>query len=470
MGNSSQIINKHPQFNNLPTELRNWLEQFYKAGYIPADILPEIKTSLLDAINNQKLSSGYSPIYPNRISYDKNELIVWLGVHFPVHIKKEPESIFEPDKKISKRICLICFKKYERYDFIWEHDIEDKIKDHKDIIDIKIITDYKKMLPLVRSFKKTMQQKIGELPYLGKANDQGNLVLLEKEIFRPNYSRINDEQLIRLENCICILLGIDDFDLIVSIDNHLDLITEEQGRYLWEDDFMSLPFVHADNPFRDVIVTAKYREGWRDVISFIKDFVKKINSASEAGSIDLVNYSTLMGDHVKLHDIKTHQYNFKTRFFLKWAKEAEYAIPLELSSFIENDDSNIGIDELRPFKKKDVLEDVEDKINSFLKKIRPEIDMFYESLKLHARHDGRGTLDISYDDACEVFEKKKAIFEIIEFEDIHKSFFGVSEKPYREIKGGVMRNLIIKTYPEAKSHTSKIKLSAQALYARSNSL
>jgi hypothetical protein len=338
MGNSSQKINQHPQFKNLPPELRNHLKKFKNNGYISDDILPDIQKSLLDAINKQELSSGYSPIYPDRINYDENELIVWLGVNFPVFIRKEPKSIFEPDKKISKQICLVCFNEYKRYDFIWEHDIEDKIKDRDNLT---TITDYKDMLPLVKSFNKTMQQNNGELPYLGEKNDQGDWVLLDKKIWRPEYEKINNEQPISIENCICILLGIDDFDLIVSIDNHLDLITEEQERYSWKDDFYILPFAHADDPFRDVIVTAKYREAWRDVISYIKDFVKKIIRASEAGIIEVANYSTLMGDHVSLRDIKTHQYNFKTLSFLKWAEEAGYAIPDELLPLIENADGTL---------------------------------------------------------------------------------------------------------------------------------
>jgi hypothetical protein len=118
---------------------------------------------------------------------------------------------------------------------------------------------------------------------------------------------------------------------------------------------------------------------------------------------------------------------------------------------------------------KNTSEDIEAKINFLLEKIRPEIDNFYELMKLHALNDERRVLNISYKDACEVIEKNKDTFKKIKFDDISASFFG-SEKPFREIKGGLMRNIILRTYPEAKAHTSNIKLSAQDLYKRSNSL
>lgn len=480
MSNPSQMINKHPQLDNLPPELRKHLKKFYDAGYIPDDILSEIKTSLLDAINNQELLSGYSLIYPNRISYDINELIVWLSVSFPVCIKKEPDPIFKPEKT-SEQICLVCFDEYKRYDFIWENDIEDKIKAHKDIIDITIITDFEDMHTLVKSFKKTMQHEFGNLPKLGVKKDSGSCFLLDKEIWRPEYNRIKDKQLISLKDCICILLGIDDLSLIVSIDNHLDYITEEQGRYLWEDDFYILPFVPADNSFRDVIVTAKYREGWRDVISFIKDFIEKIIRASETGIIDLVSYSTLMGNHFHLRDIKTHRYYFKTLPFLKWAKEAGYEIPLELD-FVENADGTLQWSDsyTRHNIKSDKIDNssemsTKEKLYQNLKNFYPEVNLLYSGLiNLLKSNTNKTVANADKEElkksALTFYSQNQSLFKSLKREHIEPdSIYDIVGKQKKATAGKILK-IIINTELPYILVDPKIKTDANSLYELANKL
>ena len=112
---------------------------------------------------------------------------------------------------------------------------------------------------------------------------------------------------------------------------------------------------------------------------------------------------------------------------------------------------------------------LEKTVKSLIQSIRPEVDNFYELLKLHVNKRKLKTLDINYEHALEIFESNKDKFKNINSEDIHKKHFG-SEKPYREIKGGIMRNILIRKYPQAKAHTNRINLSAQALYSLSNDL
>jgi len=114
-------------------------------------------------------------------------------------------------------------------------------------------------------------------------------------------------------------------------------------------------------------------------------------------------------------------------------------------------------------------ENIIESIDKLIKKIRPEIDIFYELLKEYAKAKGWNALSLQYEHALEVFKNNEDKLNLITLEDIHKNMFG-SEKPYREIKGGIIRCIVLKKYPEAKAHTSEIQLSVQALYNRSNKL
>ena len=463
MNTSNQKTNQRLQFDHLPSEFRKHLKQFKREVFIPDDILSEMGVSLLDAINNQEISSGHSPIYPHRIRPDINELILWIGINFSVSIKKEP--IFEPEKT-SKQLCLICFDEYERYDFIWEHDIENKIKGHKDIIDITIIENYEDMLPLVISFKKTMQKKMGYLPYLGVENDKGSLFLFDKEIWRPDYEIIKNDPRISLKACICILLGIDDLSLIVIINGHLDHITEEQDRYSWEDDFIVLPRVDEANSYREVIATMKYREGWRDVISFIKKIVSEINREAEAGIIKRYGNSTLLGDeHFNLPDIdqETHKCYFETSSFLKWAGKAGYVIPDELG-FLENADGTLqwmdsNTDE----------QGIELQLDELLLKARKEIDILYDSMKSVLKLKTKSLFDPSYEDVIDAFKKTEQNYNILLQDDINSEInFNVS-KPTRDIKGGLLKNIVNRILPGVISDKT-IKTDYQSLFQRSQNL
>ena len=55
MSNSNQEINKHPQFKNLPPELRNHLQLFNNKGYIADDIL---------------LKGLFNPVFNQQVDYD----------------------------------------------------------------------------------------------------------------------------------------------------------------------------------------------------------------------------------------------------------------------------------------------------------------------------------------------------------------------------------------------------------------
>lgn len=310
-----------PHFKTLPPGFRRPLEQFSDRVHITDEDLSKIWIALLEAINNQELSSGYSPLFPDRILPDINELIVWIGDNFSVYIEKENDtSLRSIWKNINKRLCLVYFDEIERYDFIWEQDIEDKLTNQTEL---KFIFNYNEILPLVTNFKNTMQQKIGHLPYLGETKDNGDCFLLDKKIWRPDYNRIKTDPTISLQTCICTLLGIDDLFIIATIKDHLDFIDDFQGGVFREDDFIEFPSAHAGAFPKDINNTIKYREGWRDIISFVENFINAFTGHN----------------HISLRDIdhEIQQCNIETSSFLKWAKESGYAIPDELA-FNENSD------------------------------------------------------------------------------------------------------------------------------------
>lgn len=434
MSNSNKKSNQRPQLDDLPPELRKHLIQFKKEGYITDGILPDIQTSLLDAINNQEVLSEYSSIYPKKIYYNINELIVWIGVNFSIFIeKKEFDSLFE-QVKASKRICLVYFHKFKRYDFIWENDIEDKIKDKTSLT---ITEGYNDMLRLVRKFKKAMQQKIGNLPYLGEKNDRGDWFLLGQEICRPDYNEIKAEPLISLRVCICTLLGIDDF--------------------------MVLPFAYADDLSGDINDTIKYREGWRDVKSFIKNFISKLNRELNAGFIKRCNNNTLS---FSFHDIvqENHQCDFEPLPFFKWADEAGYAIPDELS-VIENADGTLrwlgsNTDHVKHDKKSS--------LDDLLLKAREEIDILYNNLKQVLKSKGKGLFDTCSEDVKEAFQKRAQHYKILIPEDI-KSEIKDTNNPTRDIKGKLILNIVQRILPEV-FIDKKISTDYQSLYQRSSKL
>jgi hypothetical protein len=117
-------------------------------------------------------------------------------------------------------------------------------------------------------------------------------------------------------------------------------MAEEQEKYSWGKDFVILPLLYTNDPYTDFVSTMKYREGWNDIISFVEDFLSKINRELEAGNIKRVDHNGLTGqNNFRLHDInhETYKCDFETLPFLKWAKESGYAIPDELA-FNENSD------------------------------------------------------------------------------------------------------------------------------------
>lgn len=433
-------------------------------------MLPEMEKSLLDALNNQDLSSGYSPIYPNRKLTDVKELIVWIGVNFSIYPKVEtPESLF--GDLFNKRILLISFNDYKRYDLVWEYDIENFTKHHKDKINISIIEDYKKILPLITNFKKELRQKTGHLPYLGERNVNGDCFLLDKKIYRPDYDRIKADPTISLKNCICILLGIDDFSFISKIYGDLEFITEEQERYSWKDDFVILPETEANEPFTKTVATMKYREGWQDIISYTKDFISKINRELEEGNLKRVDHNALSGHHnFSFLDInqETHKCDFETLPFLKWAKESGYEIPDELA-FKENDDltqhrADSHTDHIIESDQTDDSSNIstEEKLHQHLRIFYPEVDFLYIGLtKLFKSNTGRSiahaTKEELKENALAFYSQNQSMFKHLKRKHIESDdIYDISVKQKKASAGKILYRTVMDFVPKDRTNANSL--------------
>lgn len=112
---------------------------------------------------------------------------------------------------------------------------------------------------------------------------------------------------------------------------------------------------------------------------------------------------------------------------------------------------------------------LETRLDKLIKEVTPELDLFYVEVKAVAKNAGRNTQDLRYDDGTKAFENKKEPLKVLESDDIKKDFFG-SDKPSRDIKGGLIRKIVLRKIPELISNHEGIKIDAQALYQRMNNL
>lgn len=108
---------------------------------------------------------------------------------------------------------------------------------------------------------------------------------------------------------------------------------------------------------------------------------------------------------------------------------------------------------------------LEDRLNSLIIKVTCEIELLYEEIKAVAKEDNRGTQDLKYEDGEIAFQQKEAILKLIKQKHMKKNIFG-SSKPYRDIQGGILKNLIIDEIPELIRNNENIKIDSQALHAR----
>jgi isopentenyl phosphate kinase len=86
-------------------------------------------------------------------------------------------------------------------------------------------------------------------------------------------------------------------------------------------------------------------------------------------------------------------------------------------------------------------------------------------MKEVAKEDGRQVLNLKYEDGIEAFNRKKEVFKRLKINDIKKEHYG-SEKPTRDIKGGILRRVVLREMPDLRSNKEKIKIDAQALHKR----
>ena len=127
---------------------------------------------------------------------------------------------------------------------------------------------------------------------------------------------------------------------------------------------------------------------------------------------------------------------------------------------------NIPESEPNSLQTKDSLED---RLNRLIIKVTPEIELLYEEIKAVAKEAERKALDLRYEDGKKAFQRKEAILKFIKLEHIEKDIFG-SEKPYRDIKGRILKKITKDEIPELIKNKKGIKIDTQALQKRMNDL
>ena len=112
---------------------------------------------------------------------------------------------------------------------------------------------------------------------------------------------------------------------------------------------------------------------------------------------------------------------------------------------------------------------LEDRLNSLIIKVTPEIELLYKEIKAVAKENNRGTLELEYKDGETAFQLKEAILKFIKKEHIEKHTFRNS-KPYRSIKGTILKNITEDKIPELIKNKKNIKIDSQALYKKMKQL
>jgi hypothetical protein len=110
-------------------------------------------------------------------------------------------------------------------------------------------------------------------------------------------------------------------------------------------------------------------------------------------------------------------------------------------------------------------ETLEQQLDNLIQEVGKEIDLLYNKMKEVAKEDGRQVLNLKYEDGIEAFNRKKEVFKRLKINDIKKEHYG-SEKPTRDIKGGILRRVVLREMPDLRSNKEKIKIDAQALHKR----
>ena len=171
-------------------------------------------------------------------------------------------------------------------------------------------------------------------------------------------------------------------------------------------------------------------------------------------------------DHLILWDLQDKLFDsikIKPFLFIEYVKKnldrfSGIEIPSEFLSLLNEMDK-------KKIEKPENNISLEKQLYKLIEKLTPEIDQFYETVKTIAKKDNRNAQDLRYEDGIEAFEQKKDVSEILESDDIQKSFFG-GEKPARDIKGGILRKIVIRKNPKLIKNGEGIIIDSQTLYSR----
>lgn len=108
---------------------------------------------------------------------------------------------------------------------------------------------------------------------------------------------------------------------------------------------------------------------------------------------------------------------------------------------------------------------LEERLNALINKVAPEINRLYEEIKSIAKADGRDTQALTYNDGIEAFKQTKDSFKILKQEHMKDQIFG-TEKPYRDVKGQILKEIVKDQIPELIGNKEGIKMNAQELHNR----
>ena len=135
--------------------------------------------------------------------------------------------------------------------------------------------------------------------------------------------------------------------------------------------------------------------------------------------------------------------------FIKWALKKDLDVPGELRELSgtpghkNKNDSNIGVTKDQV---KDKSDDLPPDVIKLIKKVRPEIELIYNTIKEGEgfKHSGKKSDELRMEDALYCFEEYEDNFKIIKKEDLQntKIFETSFEQHARAVKGKLLQSII----------------------------
>ncbi len=452
--NSENLI----KYSVLPQQFKYEIEILAKSCFLNSGLQFENENTLLESINKGEFPIGSIPLHPDRFQTPKRkELLAWIRAYGLE--KQQSKTTEKMQKKIARHLVLVNLDNIKQHELFWEDEVNDL-----SIIQInpKTTKDYKKILRIITETKNTNSLKLGNLPYLG-IEKKNRVCLLKEFIGRPDYSTIKAHKHISLTNCICILLGVENLELIKNKEKQLIEIGIINN-------FRHTSIVFDIDPqwfkYHDLLNTLKYRDSWNNIISFIYAFLNHLKEDEPLLEKRNPHQRLIFPEPEDSFDLfkiidNNDDYRFKTLPLIKWAKNSGYKIPDELLS------DTIEI----PFESESIKNENEltYELEQLLLKYCEEIAIFWKGLKDAFKrehnfmfreaemHDIKQSAFVCFDDKkVEWLHLKR---EFIAQENIYSK----TEVQKRSSVGKILKNIVRKYLPEALAHPN-ISTNCNSLY------